>query len=390
MPDGGEPVKVKILNDIAEIEPAEWDACAGPDNPFVSHGFLRVLEQSGSVSGRTGWLPQHLAIEDDDGRLIGAVPCYLKSHSYGEYVFDWGWADAFERAGGQYYPKLQISVPFTPVSGPRLMVRPGTDADRTRLMLAAGLMELARSHEVSSFHVTFCTEDEWKTLGEAGLLQRMGQQFHWHNRGYESFDDFLAGLSSRKRKSIRKERREANADGMEIRALTGEALEERHMEAFYGFYLNTVGKKWSNAYLTREFFLQLAAELPDKVVLVAAFRGGRLVGGALNLLGSDTLYGRNWGAERRYRMLYFEACFYRAIDYAIEHGLARVEAGAQGPHKIQRGYLPSPTYSAHWIREPRFREAVADFVNRERVLLRHEMHELTETGPYRRTDNDLG
>ena len=388
MPDGGEPVKIKVLNDIREVEAEAWDACAGPDNPFVSHGFLRVLEQSGSVSGRTGWLPQHLAIEDDDGRLIGAVPCYLKSHSYGEYVFDWGWADAFERAGGEYYPKLQISVPFTPVSGPRLMVRPGAAVEQTRLMLAAGLMELAKSHGVSSFHVTFCSEDEWTALGEAGLLQRMGQQFHWHNRGYESFDDFLAGLSSRKRKAIRKERREANADGMEIMALTGDALEERHMEAFYEFYLNTVDKKWSNAYLTRAFFRLLGTELSDKVVLIAAFRDGRLAGGALNLLGSDTLYGRNWGAERRYRMLYFEACFYRAIDYAIAHGLACVEAGAQGPHKIQRGYLPSPTYSVHWIREPRFREAVANFVTRERMLLRHEMDELAETGPYRRTDND--
>ena len=295
MPDGGEPVKIKVLNDIAEIEPAEWDACAGPGNPFVSHGFLRILEQSGSVSGRTGWLPQHLAIEDENGRLIGVVPCYLKSHSYGEYVFDWGWADAFERAGGKYYPKLQISVPFTPVAGPRLMVRPGAEQEQTRLMLAAGLMELAKNHEVSSFHITFCTEDEWKTLGEAGLLQRMGQQFHWHNRGYESFDEFLAGLSSRKRKSIRKERREANEGGMEIRALTGDALEERHMEAFYGFYLNTVDKKWSNAYLTQEFFLKLATELSDRVVLVAAFQGGRLVGGALNLLGGDTLYGRQLG-----------------------------------------------------------------------------------------------
>ena len=390
MPDGGEPVKIKVLNDIREVGADAWDGCAGPDNPFVSHGFLRILEESGSVSGRTGWLPQHLAIEDEDGLLIGAVPCYLKSHSYGEYVFDWGWADAFERAGGKYYPKLQISVPFTPVAGPRLMVRPGAAADQTRLMLAAGLMELARTHGVSSFHVTFCGEDEWRALGEAGLLQRMGQQFHWHNRGYASFDDFLAGLSSRKRKSIRKERREANGGGIEIRALTGDAIEPGHMEAFYGYYLNTVDKKWSNAYLNDAFFRLLGAELADRVVLIAAFRGGRMVGGALNLKGSDTLYGRNWGAERRYPMLYFEACFYRAIDYAIEHGLARVEAGAQGPHKIQRGYLPSPTYSVHWIREPRFREAVSDFVNRERTLLRHEMHELTETGPYRRTDNDPG
>ncbi len=388
MPDGGEPVKIKVVNDITEIEPAVWDACAGPDNPFVSHAFLRILEESGSVSGRTGWLPQHLAVEDDDGRLIGAVPCYLKSHSYGEYVFDWGWADAFERAGGQYYPKLQISVPFTPVAGPRLLVRPGAAERETRLTLAAGLMELAKGHEVSSFHITFCTEDEWSLLGEAGLLQRMGQQFHWHNRGYETFDDFLASLSSRKRKSIRKERREANGGGIEIRTLTGDALEQCHMDAFHEFYLNTIDRKWSNAYLSREFFRLLRTGLSDRVVLMAAFKAGRMVGGALNLRGADTLYGRNWGAERRYRMLYFEACFYRAIDYAIAHGLARVEAGAQGPHKIQRGYLPSPTYSVHWIREPRFREAVANFVTRERGLIQHEMREQTVAGPYRRTDND--
>ncbi len=384
MPDGGDPVKIEIFGSIAEIPAEEWDACAGPDNPFVSHAFLRLVEESGSASAETGWLGQHLGIEDDQGRLIGAAPCFLKNHSYGEYVFDWGWANAFERAGGKYYPKLQVSVPFTPVGGPRLLVRPGADAARIRTMLTAGLVELARQHDVSSVHITFCEEEEWRALGEAGLLQRMGQQFHWRNRGYDSFDDFLAALSSRKRKTIRKERREANADGIAIETLTGDALEERHMAAFHRFYLNTVDRKWAHAYLSESFFQLLRDRMADKVVLVMASDGGEFVGGALNLRGADTLYGRSWGCGPRYRMLYFEACFYRAIDFAIANGLARVEAGAQGPHKIQRGYLPSPTYSAHWIREPRFREAVEHFLGRERTLIRDEMAELGEIGPYRK------
>ena len=384
MPDGGDSVKIKVFGGIGEIPQQEWDACAGSGNPFVSHAFLQVAEESGSASARTGWLPRHLGIEDDQGRLIGAVPCFLKNHSYGEYVFDWGWADAFERAGGKYYPKLQVSVPFTPVSGPRLLVRPDADAEHIRSMLTAGLVELARQHDVSSVHITFCEQEEWRALGEAGLLRRTGQQFHWHNRGYASFDDFLAALSSRKRKAIRKERREANEGGIAIETLTGDALEERHMAAFHRFYLNTVDRKWAHAYLSESFFQLLRERMADKVVLVMASQGGEFVGGALNLRGADTLYGRNWGCGHRYRMLYFEACFYRAIDFAIAHGLARVEAGAQGPHKIQRGYLPSPTYSAHWIREPRFREAVAHFLGRESALIRHEMDELGAAGPYRK------
>ena len=384
MPDGGDPVNIKVFNGIAEIPAADWDACAGTANPFVSHAFLRVAEDSGSASAENGWLAQHLGIEDDSGRLIGVVPCYLKNHSYGEYVFDWGWADAFERAGGNYYPKLQISVPFTPVSGPRLLVRPGADTGQIRKMLCAGLVELAKQHDVSSFHITFCEEDEWRVLGEAGLLQRMGQQFHWHNRGYETFEDFLAELSSRKRKAIRKERREANDGGIVIETLSGDTLEARHMDAFYRFYLNTVDRKWAHAYLNADFFALLRERMADKVVLVMASQGGRFVGGALNLRGTDTLYGRNWGCNQRFRMLYFEACFYRAIDYAIEHRLTRVEAGAQGPHKIQRGYLPSPTYSVHWIADPRFREAIEQFLGRERMMITHEIEELGDTGPYRK------
>lgn len=390
MPDDGGAVSVKVFGSISEVAEAEWDACAGADNPFVSHAFLDVAERSGSAAPETGWLARHIGIEDGEGRLIGAAPCYLKSHSYGEYVFDWGWAEAFERAGGRYYPKLQVSVPFTPVAGPRLLVRPGEDAPRMRSLLTAGLIELARQHGVSSLHVTFCEEDEWRALGAAGLLQRMGQQFHWLNRGYETFEDFLAALSSRKRKAIRKERREANEGGVVIETLTGDALEERHMDAFYRFYLDTVERKWAHAYLTAEFFQLLRERMADKVVLVMASGGGGFVGGALNLLGGDTLYGRNWGCAERFRMLYFEACFYRAIDFAIARGLARVEAGAQGPHKIQRGYLPSPTYSAHWVREPRFRDAVENFLGRERGMVRHEMDALAERGPYRKAGDGGG
>jgi hypothetical protein len=312
------------------------------------------------------------------------VPCYLKNHSYGEYVFDWGWADAFERAGGSYYPKLQVSVPFTPVTGPRLLVRPGAEAARTREVLMAGLLELARQRKVSSLHITFCTEDEQDRLGEQGFLKRLGKQFHWHNQGYESFDDFLGELNSRKRKTIRKERETANAH-VQFEVLNGEALQEAHMAAFHRFYLNTVDRKWAHAYLNRRFFTLLRERLADKIVLVMARHDGAYVGGALNLRGTDTLFGRNWGCGERFRMLYFEACFYRAIEYAIEHGLDRVEAGAQGPHKISRGYLPSETYSAHWIRDGSFRDAVAQYLAREDRETRYEMEMLEdERSPYRR------
>lgn len=385
MPDSGDAAVLKVVSDIGEIDATEWDACAGDDNPFVSHTFLQILEDSGSADGSTGWLPQHVVLEDASGRMIGAVPAYLKSHSYGEYVFDWGWAEAFERAGGNYYPKLQVSVPFSPVTGPRLLVRDGEDVTGTRETLLAGLMELARQQEVSSLHLTFITEDEWDQLGEIGLLQRFGQQFHWFNDGYETFDDFLNALASRKRKTIRKERRDANA-ACDIRVLTGDELEPAHMDAFYRFYLSTVDRKWAHAYLERDFFRLLAERMADKVVLVMAYDDGQPVGGALNLRGATTLYGRNWGALARYRMLYFEACFYRGIEFAIEHGLEKVEAGAQGPHKISRGYLPSKTYSAHWIRDAGFRDAVAGFLDRESDMTQHEMAALGERSPFRKGD----
>jgi len=384
MADGDDAVTLKVVSRIAEIPAEAWDSCAGTDNPFICHAFLNVLEESGSATRESGWLPQHLLLEDRAGRLVGAAPCYLKSHSYGEYVFDWGWAEAYERAGGKYYPKLQVSVPFTPVTGPRLLIRPDADADATRRVLIAGLIELAQQRKVSSLHVTFCTEAEWQAFAEAGFLQRMGQQFHWTNGGYRSFDDFLARLNARKRKTIRKERRDANQD-VEIEVLSGQDLQERHMQAFYAFYLNTVDRKWAHAYLDRRFFTLLRERLADRIVLVMAKHDGEYVAGALNLRGPDTLFGRNWGCTERFRNLYFEACFYRAIDYAIEHGIARVEAGAQGPHKISRGYLPSPTWSAHWIRDAGFREAVATFLDRERRQMAREMDALEdEHSPYRR------
>ncbi len=384
MPDGSEAITIKVCARIAEIDAASWDACAGSDNPFLSHAFLSVLEDSGAAAADSGWQPQHIVVEDEAGRVAGAAPCYLKTHSYGEYVFDWGWADAYDRAGGTYYPKLQVAVPFTPVTGRRLLVRPDRDTAHIEQVLIAGLVELARQHEVSSLHITFPTESEWRRLGDAGMLQRIGKQFHWHNMGYECFDDFLGALSSRKRKAIRKERREANAR-VAIETLCGDDLTEAHMDAFYRFYLNTVDRKWAHAYLNREFFSLLRERLAERVVLVMASDDGEYVGGALNLAGDDTLYGRNWGCSERYRMLYFEACFYRAIDYAIGHGLARVEAGAQGPHKISRGYLPVHTYSAHWIRDKGFRDAVEMFLKREAHETEWEMEALAdERSPYRK------
>ena len=382
MPDGADSVTVKVLSSLGEVPAGHWDACAGTENPFVSHTFLKTLEDSDAANGDAGWLPQHIVIEDENG-LVGAAPCYLKNHSYGEYVFDWGWSDAYERAGGKYYPKLQVAVPFSPVTGPRLLVRDGEDKPHTRRLLAAGLLELAKRHEVSSLHVTFSSEDEWDELGEMGLIQRQGQQFHWKNQGFETFDDFLQSLNSRKRKMIRKEREAANAE-VDIKVLSGDDIGPHHMQAFYHFYLNTVDRKWAHAYLNYEFFQLLQERMANALVLVMASHDGDFVAGALNLRGPDTLWGRNWGCSEQFRMLYFEACFYRGIEFAIENGLSKVEAGAQGPHKISRGYLPSPTYSAHWIRDEGFRRAVDDFVKRERAGVEHEMDSLSELSPFKR------
>jgi uncharacterized protein len=380
--DGGDRLTIRVVDRLADVAAAEWDACAGDVNPFVSHAFLEALEASGSATAKTGWLPQHLLVEDGGGRLLAAAPLYLKSHSYGEYVFDWGWAEALERAGGRYYPKLQCAVPFSPVPGPRLLLRPGTSPEIADTLVAA-LIEVARQHKVSSLHVTFAQEEEFERLGAAGFLQRNGQQFHWENRGYRSFDEFLEALSSRKRKTIRKERREAMENGITIETLSGAQLEKRHWDAFFRFYMSTSDRKWGSAYLTRKFFDLLGERMAEKVVLVMALKDGRYVAGALNLKGKDTLYGRNWGCLGDFPFLHFEACYYRAIDYAIEHGLARVEAGAQGPHKIQRGYLPVPTYSAHWIRDAGFKRAVADFLERERRSIAREIDANAEHSPFK-------
>ena len=386
MADGGENLTVRVVEKLAEIPAAAWDACAGANNPFLSHGFLEALEASGSATAETGWLPQHLALEDSAGRLLGAVPMYLKSHSYGEYVFDHGWASALERAGGRYYPKLQVAVPFTPATGPRLLLHPEAGTDAADVLVGA-MIEVARRRKVSSLHVTFPTEAEWQRLGAAGFLLRIGRQFHWENDGYKSFDDFLEALNSRKRKQIRRERRDAYDNGIEIETLNGSAIEGKHWDAFYRFYISTSDRKWGSAYLTRRFFDLLGERMADKVVLVMARQGRRYVAGALNLVGGDTLYGRNWGCHGDFPFLHFEACYYRAIDFAIAHGLKRVEAGAQGQHKIQRGYLPSPTYSAHWIRDPNFARAVADFVTRERRAVENEMEALEEAlSPFKCAD----
>jgi predicted N-acyltransferase len=383
MADGGDRLTVRVVERLKDVPATAWDACAGRDNPFVCHAFLEALEASGSATARTGWLPQHLLLEDRAGRLLGAVPMYLKSHSYGEYVFDHGWASALERAGGRYYPKLQVSVPFTPATGPRLLIHPEAGPDTTELLIGA-MVEVARRHKVSSLHVTFPTEREWQHLGAAGFLQRMGRQFHWENAGYQSFEDFLGALNSRKRKQIRRERRDALAGGLEIEMLTGSALETRHWDAFFDFYISTSDRKWGSPYLTRGFFDLLGERLADRVLLVMARQGKRYVAGALNLFGTETIFGRNWGCRGDFPFLHFEACYYRAIDFAIERGLKRVEAGAQGQHKIQRGYLPSPTYSAHWIRDPGFARAVEDFVARERRAIEQEMDSLEDAlSPFR-------
>ena len=382
MPDGAPPLTLTLHKHIAEIPAADWNACAGGANPFVSHGFLSAVEDSGSANARTGWLPQHAVLRDDSGRVVAAAPMYAKSHSYGEYVFDHGWAHAFERAGGKYYPKLQVASPFSPVPGPRLLTRPDSGIEPD--LLAEALAQACQQLGMSSVHATFCTEAEWAALGAAGWLQRIGVQFHWSNDNYASFDDFLGALSSRKRKVLRRERRDANNCGLEYVALRGPEISKRDWAAFYKFYTSTVDRKWGSAYLTEGFFPLLGERLGDAVVLMLARHNGVAVAGALNLVGADTLYGRNWGCKGDWPFLHFELCYYRAIDFAIAHGLKRVEAGAQGEHKIQRGYLPVPTYSAHWFALAGLRQSVAVFLEQERPARLAEMAELATASPFRK------
>ncbi|MFD3264313.1 GNAT family N-acetyltransferase [Phenylobacterium ferrooxidans] len=378
---------VKVSRRIAEIGREGWEACAGnPDyaaNPFVSFDFLDIVEESGCAVERMGWGPQHLSVDDEDGKVAAVMPLYLKSHSQGEYIFDHSWAEAYERAGGQYYPKLISAAPFTPATGPRLLVRPDVDVETARKTLLTGAVTLCERYGSSGVHINFPTDDEWTWLGGQGLSMREGQQYHWENAGYADFDAFLAALSSGRRKTIRRERREAQG-AVEILPLTGADITEEHWDAFYGFYMDTGSRKWGRPYLNRLFFSLLGERMADRVLLLMARRNGRWVAGALNLIGGDCLYGRNWGCVEDIPFLHFELCYYQAIEWAIGRGLARVEAGAQGQHKIARGYLPSPVRSAHFIADPMLRGPVEDFVAREREAVEGEMEWLAEEfSPFR-------
>ncbi len=383
MPDGAPTLKIDAVESLDAIAPAEWDACAGADNPFLSHAFLSALEDSGSVGPRTGWAAHHLIARDEAGVLAGAVPLYAKSHSQGEYVFDHSWAQAYQNAGGRYYPKLQACVPFTPVPGARLLARPGPDRDAVRDGLARTLAGLPRSTGVSSLHVTFCNDGDAELLADNGFALRRGVQFHWENRGYASFDDFLGALSHSRRKAIKRERRDIAATGIEFVGLTGGDLTREHWSAFFAFYISTSDRKWGNPYLTRRFFDLLHDRLADKVLLILGRKDGEWVCGALNLIGADTLYGRNWGASVDLPFLHFEACYYRALDFAIARGLKRVEAGAQGEHKLQRGYMPVSTWSAHALRDSGFEKAVREFCRAEDEAMRAHIDELAAEGPYK-------
>ena len=402
------PPVVRILQSITEIAAIHWDACANPSqtathlaldanggpaeaapqqerfNPFITHAFLSALESSKSVGGRTGWVPTHVIVENKAGRLMAAAPCYIKTHSMGEYVFDHAWADAYHRAGLDYYPKLQVCVPFTPATGRRLLI--AADADpMTRDALIAGLRAWRAKIEASSVHVTFPTKEEWAAMGALGFLQRTGQQFHFVNEGYADFEGFLGSLASRKRKMIRRERREALAPGITIEALTGAAIKPEHWKAFYDFYIDTGSRKWGRPYLTRAFFETVGAAMPERILLVMAKREGRYIAGAINFIGDDALYGRNWGAIEEHPFLHFEVCYYQAIDWAISHGLKRVEAGAQGEHKLARGYRAVPTYSAHEIPDKRFARAIDDYLTRERAAIDEAIDEYAELTPFKKT-----
>jgi predicted N-acyltransferase len=382
-------ITLEAVSSIGQITADEWNACANSEgvyNPFVSYAFFTALEASGSAVARTGWAPRHLVARMGD-RVVGIVPCYLKNHSQGEYVFDHGWADAYARAGGSYYPKLQATVPFTPATGPRLLVRDGVDATRVRESLADGLVALCGLTQASSVHVTFAREDEWTFLAERGFLQRTDQQFHWRNEGYGAFEDFLATLASRHRKGIRRERRDALANGITIHHLTGDDITPDAWDAFFEFYMETGSRKWGRPYLTRAFYTQIGETMAKDVLLVMAKRDGRWIAGAINFIGSDTLFGRHWGAVEHHPFLHFEVCYYQAIDFAIQRGLKRVEAGAQGEHKIARGYLPQTTYSAHYIADPALRRAIRDYLKQERSYVQESVRELTEAGPFRKADN---
>ncbi|WP_455271784.1 GNAT family N-acetyltransferase [Rhizobium herbae] len=385
-------VKIRVETSFQDISKESWDGLSGAVkgqsgglyNPFISHAYLSSLEESGSATADTGWLGQHLLMEDGKGGLSGGLICYLKNHSQGEYVFDHGWADALERAGGRYYPKLQCSVPFTPATGPRLLAASTADANTVRDTLAAGLQELARRHNVSSAHVTFLPQDEVSTFERAGFLHRTDQQFHFFNNGYASHNEFLETLASRKRKALKKERRAALEHGISIDWLTGKDLTESIWDQFFAFYMDTGSRKWGRPYLTRKFYSLISERMADDILLVMARRNGKYIAGAINFIGSEALYGRHWGAIEDHPFLHFEVCYHQAIDFAIANGLKRVEAGAQGEHKLARGYLPATTHSAHFIAHPGLKRAVADYLQRERQDVEQMSDILAEHSPFRK------
>ncbi len=381
-------MEAALLDSMQDIPEGQWDALACPEpgrpvDPFTTHRFLMALDRSASTGRGTGWQPRPLILREN-GRAVAAMPLYVKTHSQGEYIFDFGWAEAYERAGGRYYPKLQVAVPFTPATGRRFLGPP-----HYRAALLDTAIGLTRQNGLSSVHITFCTGDEAAALaGHDGTLHRITQQFHWENRGYTSFDGFLADLSSRKRKMIRKEREVAQGHGLTIRTLTGDAIEPGHWDAMWDFYQDTGGRKWGTPYLTRDFFTQAHQTMRDDVLLVLAFDGDRAVAGALNFIGCHTLFGRYWGCRETYPCLHFELCYYQAIDWAIAYGLTRVEAGAQGEHKLARGYLPVPVHSLHWIADDGFRGAIARYLDQERRAVDDEIEVLTAYGPFRRDQHD--
>ncbi len=391
------PFTVRLVPSIADVDPAAWDACANPPgiseseaegerfNPFVTHAFLHALEASGSTGGRSGWTPAHVLVEDG-GRIVAAAPSYLKSHSMGEYVFDHAWADAYARAGGDYYPKLQVAVPFTPATGRRLLT--AREAPEGALeALVAGLREVRRQAEASSIHVTFPTAEDASRLERMGFLVRHGEQFHFLCDSFANFDDFLAALASRKRKSIKRERRDALGDEVTIEWVTGSSIKPAHWDAFFTFYMDTGSRKWGRPYLNRKFFALVGAALADRILLVMAKRGGRYIAGAINFIGDDALYGRNWGAIEERPFLHFEVCYYQAIDFALSRGLKRVEAGAQGEHKLARGYRPVVTYSAHEFADARLERAVADYLRHERSAVARTIAHYENHAPFRRGED---
>jgi uncharacterized protein len=379
--------RISAINSLNDIAADDWNACAKIDglayNPFTSHVFLLALEQSRSATAKTGWAAQHLVLEENN-KIVGVAPCYLKSHSMGEYVFDHAWADAYARAGGHYYPKLQTSIPFTPATGPRLLAN--TTAHRAAL--AQGLIALCLQTDSSSSHITFATKSEADELGAQGWLQRNDIQFHWHNQGYATFTDFLAALSSSKRKNIRKERQAIVDNGISFDLVTGNDLNESHWDHFYKFYMDTGSRKWGQPYLTRKFFSLINETMKDETLLVLAKREGKTIAGALNFIGGDTLYGRNWGCLENHPFLHFETCYYQAMDFAIARGLKTVEAGAQGEHKLARGYVPEKTYSLHHLAHPGLSRAVADYLEHERAAIDENQQELGEHTPFRHTEQD--